>query len=83
MEEVSTFVNVARLYIRMKMTEEVVATQVVWVLLYVQGGIAEAWKDNLLDELAKGESEVELVEQLFAKIRNDFRETSEEERKIE
>ena len=83
MEEVSTFVNVACLYIRMKMTEEVVATQVVWVLLYVQGGIAEAWKDNLLDELAKGESEVELVEQLFAKIRNDFRETSEEERKIE
>ena len=24
---------------------------------YVQGGIAEAWKDNLLDELAKGELE--------------------------
>jgi len=37
----------------------------------------------LLDELAKGESEVELVEQLFTKIRNDFGETSEEERKIE
>jgi len=65
------------------MTEEVEATQVAWVLSYMQGGIAEAWKDNLLDELAKGESEVESVEQLFAKIRNDFRETSEEERKIE
>jgi len=50
--------------------------------LYVQGGIAEAWKDNLLDELAKGESEVELAEQLFAKIRNNFGETLEEERKI-
>jgi len=82
-EEVSTFVNVARLYIRMKMTEEVGATQVAWVLLYVQGEIAEVWKDNLLDELAKGESEMESVEQLFAKIRNDFGETSEEERKIE
>jgi len=23
----------------------------------VQDGVAEAWKDNLLDELAKGESE--------------------------
>jgi len=42
MEEVSTFVNVARLYIRMKMTEEAAATQVAWVLSYVQGGIAEA-----------------------------------------
>jgi len=38
---------------------------------------------QLMDKLAKGESEVELVEQLFTKIRNDFGETSEEERKIE
>jgi len=82
-EEVSAFVNVARLYIRMKMMEEVTATQVAWVLSYVQGGIAEAWKDNLLDELAKGESEVESAEQLFTKIKNNFGETSEEERKIE
>jgi len=83
MEEMSAFVNAAHLYIRMKMTEEAVATQVAWVLSYVQGGIAEAWKDNLLDELAKGESEVESMEQLFTKIRNDFGETLEEERKIE
>ena len=67
----------------MKITEEIAMTQVAWVLSYVQGGIAEAWKDNLLDELAKRESEVESVEQLFTKIRNDFGKTSEEERKIE
>ena len=83
MEEVSTFINVARLYIRMKITEEATVTQVAWVLSYVQGGIAEAWKDNLLDELAKEESEVESAEQLFTKIRNNFGETLEEERKIE
>jgi len=83
MKEVSVFINVTHLYIRMKIVEEAAATQVVWVLSYVQEGIAEAWKDNLLDELAKGELEVESVEQLFAKIRNDFGETSEEERKIE
>jgi len=82
-EEVSAFVNVARLYIRIKMMEEVAATQMAWVLSYVQGGIAEAWKNNLLDELAKGESEVESAEQLFTKIRNDFGETLEEEKKIE
>ena len=35
-EEVSVFVNVAHLYIRMKITEEVAATQVAWVLSYVQ-----------------------------------------------
>jgi len=83
MEEVSAFINVAHIYIRMKMTEEAATTQVAWVLSYVQGGIAEAWKDNLMDELSKGDSEVETVEQLFSKIRNDFGETSEEERKIE
>jgi len=83
MKEVSAFVNAARLYIRIKITEEVAVTQVAWVLSYVQGGIAEVWKDNLLDKLAKGESEVESVEQLFTKIRNDFGETLEEKRKIE
>jgi len=83
MEEVSMFVNVACLYIRMKMTEETAATQVAWVLSYVQGGIAEAWKDNLLDKLVKGELEMKSAEQLFTKIRNNFGETLEEERKIE
>jgi len=83
MEDVSAFINAARIYIRMKMSEEAATTQMAWVLSCVQGGIAEAWKDNLMDELAKGESEVESVEQLFMKIQNDFGETSEEERKIE
>ena len=42
------------------------------MLSYIQGGIAKAWKDNLLDELAKGELEVESAEQLFTKIRNNL-----------
>jgi len=83
MEEVSTFINVACIYIRMKIMDEAATTQVAWVLSYVQGGVAEAWKDNLMNELAKGESEVDTVETLFTKIRNDFGETLEEERKIE
>jgi len=82
-EDVSAFINAARIYIRMKISEEAATTQVAWMLSYVQGGVVEAWKDNLMDELAKGESEVELVEQLFTKIWNNFREMSEEERKIE
>ena len=58
----STFINVAHIYIRMKMTEETVTTQVAWVLSYIHEGVAEAWKDNLLDKLAKGESKVETAE---------------------
>ena len=41
-EEVNTFINVACLYIRMKITEEAAATQVAWILSYVQREIAEA-----------------------------------------
>jgi len=82
-EEVSVFINVAYLYLRMKMNGEAATTQIAWVLLYVQGGVAEVWKDNLLDKLAKGESEIETTEGLFTKIRNKFGETSEEERKVE
>ena len=79
----STLINTAHLYLRMKMTGEEGTTQIAWVLSYVQGGIAEAWKDNLLDELAKSESEIEMAEDLFAKIRNKFGETIEAERKVE
>jgi len=42
MEEVSAFINVACIYIRMKITDKAATTQVAWVLSYVQGGIAEA-----------------------------------------
>ena len=36
-----------------------------------------------MDKLSKGESEIETVEELFSKMRNKFRETVEEERKVE
>jgi len=62
MEEVSAFINAVRLYLRIKMTDEATMTQVAWVLSYVQEEVAEAWKDNLLDELAKGELGVETAE---------------------
>jgi len=34
-EEVSTFINTTRIYIRIKMTEKAATTQVAWVLSYV------------------------------------------------
>ena len=36
-----------------------------------------------MDKLSKGESEIETVEELFSKMKNKFRETVEEERKVE
>ena len=67
----------------MKMTGELEATKMAWMLSYVQGGVAEAQKDNLLDKLSKGELKVKMVEELFGKMRNKFGEIAEEEQKIE
>ena len=82
-EEVSSFINAACLYLRMKVNKEAVTTQITWVLSYVQGGVAEAWKDNLLDKLAKEELEIETVEALFKKIQDEFGEMTEEDKKVE
>ena len=65
------------------MNGEAAMTQIAWVLSYVQGGVTEAWKDNLLDKLAKKESEIETMETLFKKIWDEFGETTEEDRKVE
>ena len=55
----------------------------VWMLSYVQREVAEVQKDNLLDELSKEELKVEIVEELFKKIKNEFEEIGEKERKVE
>jgi len=54
-----------------------------WVLSYVQGGMAETWKDNILDKIEKGMSEVETMKELFEKMREEFGEFDEESRKAD
>ena len=81
-KEVSIFINIVQLYLSMKMIEELKLTKIAWVLSYIQEEVVEAQKDNLLDELSKGESEVEIVKKLFKKIRNEFGETVEEKQKV-
>ena len=54
-----------------------------WVLSYMQGGVAEVWKDNILEEINKGTSEVETMEELFEKMREKFGEFDKESRKID
>ncbi len=48
------FVTVCKLYIRMKMREVAVEEQIQWVLSYVQGGSADIWKENMLEDLEAG-----------------------------
>ena len=53
------------------------------MLLHVQENVVKAQKDNLLNELLKRELEVEMVEELFSKMRNEFGKIAKEEQKIE
>ena len=52
--KVSSFVMACKLYIRMKMREAVVEEQIQWVLLYVQGGSVDIWKEKILEYLEEG-----------------------------
>ena len=81
--QVVGFINACRLFMQMRLTQVAERNKISWVLSYVQGGIAEIWKDNVLDEITKGTSVVSTVEELFTKIRQEFGEFDEESRKVD
>ena len=76
--KVPGFVTVCRLYIKMRMREAQLEEQVQWVLSYMQGGSADVWKENMLEELEVGELEFETVEEFLAEIKKKFGEGEEE-----
>ena len=82
-EAVVGFINTYHLYARARLGGVGNKEKISWVLSYVQGGVAETWKDNILDEIEKGTSEVETMEELFKKMREEFGEFDEESRKAD
>jgi len=70
--KVGGFVTACRLYLRMKMREATVEEQVQWVLSYVQGGSADIWKENIMEELEAGEIEYETIEEFLTSIKKEF-----------
>jgi len=56
----------------MKMREGTVEEQVIWVLSYVQGGSADIWKENVMEELEAGEMEYESIEEFFTSMKKEF-----------
>ena len=82
-EVVVGFVNACHLYTRARLGGVGNKEKISWVLSYVQGGVAETWKDNVLDEIEKGTSDVETMEELFKKMREEFGEFDKESRKAD
>ena len=69
---VGGFVTACRLYLRMKMREATVEEQVFWVLSHVQGGSADVWKENVLEELESGKMEYETAEEFLTTLKKEF-----------
>ena len=69
---VGGFVTMCKLYLRMKMREVTVEEQVFWILLHVQEGSADIWKENVMEELEVGEMEYEMAEELLTVLKKEF-----------
>jgi len=80
--KVGGFITACRLFLRMKLRRATVEEQVQWVLSYVQGGSADMWKENVMEELELGEVEYESVEEFLACVKKEFREEEEEVVKV-
>jgi len=80
--KVGGFITACRLYLKMKMRGTSVEEQVQWVLSYVQGGSADVWKENVMEELESGEIEYETAEEFFTNLRKEFSRGEEESIKV-
>jgi len=69
---VGGFITACRLYIKMRLRGNTVEEQVQWVLTYVQGGSANVWKENIMEELESGEVEYESVEEFLTTLKKEF-----------
>jgi len=70
--KVGGFVIVYRLYLRMKMRDATVEEQVFWILLHLQGGTVDIWKENVMEELEAGEMEYKMVKELLTVLKKEF-----------
>ena len=82
-EKVVGFINACHLYISMRMKGSGEEEKISWVLTYVQGGVAEVWKENVLEERRQRVSLVETIKELFTKMQEEFGEFNEESRKVD
>ena len=70
--KVRGFVTTCRLYLRMKIREAMVEEQVFWILSHIQGGSADIWKENIIEELESGEVKYELAEEFLIGLKKEF-----------
>jgi len=67
--KVSDFIMACKLFLRMRMREVAVEEQIQCVLSYIQGGSADVWKENVLEDLESGNLEYEMVEEFLVDLK--------------
>jgi len=72
LSKVSGFIGACKLYVKMRLREASVEEQIQWILLYVQGGSADIWKENVMEELETREIEFESAGEFLAEIKKEF-----------
>ena len=70
--KVGGFIMACKLYLRMQMKEAPLEKQIQWILSYVQEGLVDIWKENVLEDLEEKILEYETVGEFFADIRKEF-----------
>ena len=70
--KVGRFITACRLFLRMKLRRAMVEEQVQWVLSYVQGRLADVWKENVMEELESGKVEYKSAEEFLTSLRKEF-----------
>jgi len=70
--KVGGFIIACRLFLRMKMRGNTVEEQVQWVLLYVQGGSVDVWKENVMEEMEAGEVKYKSAEEFLTSLKKEF-----------
>jgi len=69
---VEGFITACRLYLRMRMREATVEEQIQWVLLYVQGGSADIWEENVLGDLETEEAKFGSAGEFLLELKREF-----------
>jgi len=70
--KVSDFLIVYRLYIKIKMRDVMMEEQVQWVLSYMQRGLADVWKKNMIEDLESRSLSYITIGEFLSDLKEEF-----------
>ena len=69
---VSGFLTVYKLFIRIRIREAAVKEQIQWMLSYILGKLADIWKENIWKDLEIRELDYAMVGEFLANLKKEF-----------